>query len=78
MDAEHLQRVARRDRGIRDAEELGDTTLFRLDIRGQGAGSEIPLEWTVWQAAKWRGGKVYWWASFNTRAEALKAIQKCE
>jgi ketosteroid isomerase-like protein len=60
------------------AEDLGETTLIRLDLRGRGAGSEIPLEWTVWQAAKWRAGKVHWWASFNTRAEALKAIKKCE
>jgi ketosteroid isomerase-like protein len=63
---------------IREAEDLGDTTLFCLDLHGHGAGSEIPLEWTVWQAARWRGGKVYWWASFNTRAEALEAINQCE
>jgi ketosteroid isomerase-like protein len=58
---------------IGEAEDFGDVTLICLHLRGSGSGSDLPLEWTVWQAARWRDGKVCWWASFNTRAEALKA-----
>jgi ketosteroid isomerase-like protein len=56
-----------------EAEGHGDLTLIRLDLRGHGAGSDVPLEWTVWQVAKWQGGKCVRWTSFSTRAEALEA-----
>jgi hypothetical protein len=60
---------------IGEAQDVGEVTLISLRLRGRGAGSDIPLEWTVWQVARWRAGKVYWWASFDTRAEALKAVR---
>jgi hypothetical protein len=56
---------------MEEPEDLGDVTVFRLVMRGTGAGSDVPLEWAVWQVAKWRDGKVCRWASFNTREEAL-------
>jgi ketosteroid isomerase-like protein len=59
---------------IGEAEDLGDATLIELKLRGQGVGSEVPLEWIVWQAARWREGKVFWWASFTTRRDALRAL----
>jgi hypothetical protein len=27
----------------------------------------------VWQVARWRRGRIFWWAHFDTRAEAFEA-----
>jgi ketosteroid isomerase-like protein len=51
-----------------------DLTLATVNLRGHGAGSDIPWEWTVWQVGRWRRGKCVWWASFDTQAEALEAV----
>jgi hypothetical protein len=59
---------------ISEAQDFGDVTLFSLRLHGHAAGSDLPLDWRTWQIARWRLGKVSWWASFNTRGEALKAV----
>jgi ketosteroid isomerase-like protein len=58
---------------IVDVRSIADLTLATLLLRGHGAGSRIPLEWTLWSVARWRRGKVTWWGNFPTRAEALEA-----
>ena len=37
--------------------ELGDLTVSALRTRGHGAGSDIPLDESVWQVTRWRHGK---------------------
>ena len=59
---------------IGEAQDLGDVRLYSLTMRGRGAGSDVPLESKIWQVARWRGDKVCWWASFNTRDEARAAV----
>jgi hypothetical protein len=50
-----------------------DLTLSEVSLRGHGAGSDIPWEWKVWQAARWRNGKCVWWMSCSTAEGALAA-----
>jgi hypothetical protein len=43
-------------------------------IRMAGTQSGVPVEQTMWQAVKLREGKLSWWASYRTEAEALEAV----
>jgi ketosteroid isomerase-like protein len=54
--------------------DLGDLTLAAVRIRGHGAGSDTPLEETLWSAAEWRDGKCVSRANHGTEAEALEAV----
>ena len=56
-----------------EVRDLGDLTVTALRTRGHGAGSDVPLDESVWQATRWRHGKCVWWRTFDTRAEALEA-----
>ncbi len=54
--------------------DLGDVTLATVRMRGRGAGSDTPLDETLWSAAEWRAGKCVWWGNYGTEAEALEAV----
>ena len=56
-----------------EVRDLGDVTVAALRALGHGAGSDTPIEETVWQVARWRHGKCVWWRNFDTLAEALEA-----
>src|SRR6478672_11662394 len=45
-----------------------------LHFRMAGMLSGVPVEQTMWQAVKARGGKLSWWATFRTEREALEAV----
>jgi ketosteroid isomerase-like protein len=57
-----------------EARELGNMTLTTLRTRGHGAGSDTPVEDTVWMVAEWRDQKVVRWRVLSTEAEALEAV----
>jgi ketosteroid isomerase-like protein len=57
---------------------FGDLTLGSALLRGHGAGSDIPWDWTVYTVARWRRGKCVWWGNYSTRAEALEAASLSE
>lgn len=57
-----------------DVRDLGDMTVAHVRYRGHGAGSDTPFEMTLCQVAEWRDGKVVWWGSCRTEAEALEAV----
>jgi ketosteroid isomerase-like protein len=57
-----------------EVRDLGDLTLAALRLRGHGAGSDTPLEMTLWNPAEWRDGKCLWWRACMTEAEALDAV----
>ena len=58
-----------------EVEAVGDqVTVAALRFRGQGAGSDVPWEWTVWQASSWHRGKIAVVHSLDSRAEALEAV----
>jgi ketosteroid isomerase-like protein len=61
-----------------EVRDLGDVTVAAIHTRGHGAGSDIPLDETVWQVTRWRHGKCVWWGTFDTRAEALEAADLSE
>ena len=63
---------------IVELQAVEDLTLGTLHLRGRGAGSDIPSEWTVWSVARWQSGKCDWWGNFRTRAEALEAAGLAE
>ena len=56
--------------GVRDS---GDCGIVALRVRGHGLDSGTPLDERVWQAWKARNGKVLWWRTFGSEAEALEA-----
>jgi ketosteroid isomerase-like protein len=57
-----------------EVRDLEDLTVAAIRTRGHGAGSDIPLDETVWQVTRWRRGKCVWWQTFDTRTEALAAV----
>ena len=59
---------------VSEVRDVGDLTVATVRTRGHGAGSDIPVDNTVWQVARSRRGKCVWWRSFDTRAEALEAV----
>jgi ketosteroid isomerase-like protein len=56
-----------------EVRDLGDLTVAVLRNRAQGAVSHAPVEQQLWLVAEWRDGKVIWWQSFRSEAEALEA-----
>jgi ketosteroid isomerase-like protein len=56
--------------GIRD---LGDVTIAAARASAHGAGSEVPLQDTIWIAGRWRQRKCVWWRVCYTEQEALEA-----
>ena len=58
---------------IDEVQDLGDVTVTRLRLRGQGMESDAPMEQTNWQATEWREKKAIWWRTFRSEAEALEA-----
>ena len=63
---------------IVELQAVEDLTLGKVHLRGRGAASDIPSEWTVWSVARWQRGKCVWWGNFRTRAEALEAAGLAE
>jgi ketosteroid isomerase-like protein len=53
--------------------DLGDKTLTRGRLLGQGARSGALFERVLWHLVQWRNGKQVWWRAFETEAEALEA-----
>ena len=52
----------------------GNLTLAAGRARAHGAGSDTPIEQVFWQVVRWRRGRCFWWAHFDTRAQALEAV----
>ena len=53
--------------------DLGEHTIIGARIRGRGGDSDAPFEQGIWQANEWRNGKLVWWQTFDTEADALEA-----
>jgi ketosteroid isomerase-like protein len=58
---------------VYEVRDLGNMTLVRGDLRGQGAGSGAAFERAMWLVAQWRAKKIVWWRAFGSEAEALEA-----
>jgi ketosteroid isomerase-like protein len=59
---------------VLDLRAISGVTLGTVHLTGRGAGSDVPVEWTVWAVGRWKGSKCVWWGNFRTRAEALEAV----
>jgi ketosteroid isomerase-like protein len=59
---------------VLEVRDLGNLVLGVVRFRGHGAGSDAPVEQTVWQIAEWRDRKVVWWRSCASESEALEAV----
>jgi ketosteroid isomerase-like protein len=58
---------------INEIRNLGDLVFVAAHIRGRGMGSDVPVEQPIWQLGEIRGGRVIWWRSYPSEAEALEA-----
>ena len=56
-----------------DVRDLGEVTIAVLGNSAHGAASETPVEERLWIVGRWRDGKVVWWRTFRSEAEALEA-----
>ena len=45
-----------------------------VKLRMSGVIEDVEVTQTMWQAAVVRSGRLVWWGSFRTEAEALKAV----
>jgi hypothetical protein len=59
---------------VLEARDLGDFVLGTVLIRGQGVGSLVLSEQTVWYASEWRDGKLLWYRAYESESEALEAV----
>ena len=57
-----------------EVRDIGDLTLAVLRNRAHGAASGTLIEQRLWLVGEWRKGKVIWWHTFRSEAEALKAV----
>ena len=58
-----------------EVRDHGDVTVAALRALRHSATSKLPFEDQIWQASRWRRGKVVWWRTFPTRDEALEAVR---
>lgn len=62
---------------IDDVRELGDRTLTRARVSGHGAhtmDSAAPMiDQENWILGEIRNGRIIWWGTFHTEADALAA-----
>jgi ketosteroid isomerase-like protein len=63
---------------IVELRDLGDWTIAALRTRGHGAGSDTPIDTTVWQVIQFRGGKGIRWCAYTSEREALEAVGPSE
>jgi ketosteroid isomerase-like protein len=58
---------------IDEVRDLGDVTVARVRLRGQGTESDVPMEQASWLVTEWRHKKCVRWRTFRSEAEALEA-----
>jgi ketosteroid isomerase-like protein len=59
---------------IEEMRDLGDVTVARVRISGQGIASGAVTAETAWVVNEWRGGKTIWTRVFQSEAKALEAL----
>jgi hypothetical protein len=58
---------------IEEVRDLGNVTVTRVHLSGQGMGSDAPTEQKSWVVTEWRDKKTIWWCVCRSEAEALEA-----
>jgi ketosteroid isomerase-like protein len=59
---------------IIEVQDLGDSTIAVLHMRGHGAGSDTPIDATAWQVSAFRDGKCVGWRIYLSEREALEGV----
>jgi ketosteroid isomerase-like protein len=54
--------------------DFGEMTFVSGRLSGKGGASGASFERALWQAVRWRDGKIVWWRAFETEDEALEAV----
>src|SRR3954447_13717155 len=54
---------------VEEVRDLGDVTVARVGMSGQGIASEAVTGQTSWVVTEWRGGKTIWMRVFQSEAE---------
>ena len=60
---------------ILEIRDLGDLVIGAVRVWGHGAGSDAPVEETIWLVAEWRDKKCVWWRSCASESEALEVVR---
>jgi ketosteroid isomerase-like protein len=64
---------------IDEVRDLGGSKVVICGrLRGEGVGSGASFVRPLYLVAQWRDGKVIWWHSYETEAEALEAASRSE
>jgi ketosteroid isomerase-like protein len=63
---------------ILEVRDLGQLMVVVLRVRGRGAGSDTPLDSTIWHVNQFRDGKVIRWRVYTSESEALEAVGLAE
>jgi ketosteroid isomerase-like protein len=58
---------------VEEVRDLGDVTVARVRMSGQGIASEVATDQTSWVVNEWRDGKAIWMRVFQSETEALEA-----
>ena len=58
---------------VEEVRDLGDVTVTRLRMSGEGIGSEAVTGQTSWVVNEWRDGETIWMRNFREESEALEA-----
>ena len=58
---------------VLEVRDDGDLTIATLRIRGRGAGSDTPVDATVWQLTEFRSGRCVGWRAYPSKHDALEA-----
>lgn len=63
---------------IVELNDLGDSTIAVLRLRGHGAGSDTPVDVTAWHVTRFRHGKCIGWHVYTSEREAFEAVGLAE
>jgi ketosteroid isomerase-like protein len=63
---------------IVELNDLGDSTIAVVRLRGHGAGSDTPVDVTTWQVTRFRHGKCIGWRVYTAEREALEVAGLAE
>ena len=56
-----------------EVRDLGDLVIVAGHSRGHGVDSDAPFDLTYWQAGEWQYGKLIWWQTVGSEADAFEA-----
>jgi|RhiMetdeSRZDD1v2_1073273.scaffolds.fasta_scaffold572317_3 ketosteroid isomerase-like protein len=59
---------------IEKSHDFDDTAIVKFRFRGRGRDSAVMIDDPAWLAVRFRAGRISWWATYGSEAEALEAV----